>query len=263
MEALGEHCPLCPFKRGAMGAEVRFHNSNIGNFMVYQDRLEINLLQLFRHPEISEWFSVISVIIFEVNIVDEQKKNACEQKYEQFVQLCTDKEGSASDMCSVASKRSSASFIDGKHEMIALQWKQTELSLELERAQAEAERSRADAEFRWRKFEVEMEKTQAVAQMELLKLKEAMSTSASSRSKRKKQLQQRAVAANHSEGEPCCSKDVTKDFLSFPLGNAVSTRAATTTSRCVFSPVVCLRGGERGTCLGPPFLGAPLEVLRV
>jgi len=22
--------------------------------------------------------------------------------------------------------------------------------------------------------------------------------------------------------------------------------------------VVCLRGGERGTCLGPPFLGAPL-----
>ena len=99
--------------------------------------------------------------------------------------------------------------------------------------------------------------------MELLKLKEAMSTSASSRSKRKKQLQQRAVAANHSEGEPCCSKDVTKDFLSFPLGNAVSTRAATTTSRCVFSPVVCLRGGERGTCLGPPFLGAPLEVLRV
>ena len=35
--------------------------------------------------------------------------------------------------------------------------------------------------------------------------------------------------------EPCCSKDVTKDFLSFPLGNAVSTRVATTTSRCVFS----------------------------
>ena len=71
--------------------------------------------------------------------------------------------------------------------------------------------------------------------MELLKLKEAMSTSASSRSKRKKQLQQRATATNLSEGEPCCSKDVIKDFLSFPLGNAVSTRAATTTSRCVFS----------------------------
>jgi len=62
-----------------------------------------------------------------------------------------------------------------------------------------------------------------------------MSTSASSRSKRKKQLQQCATAANLSEVEPCCSKDVTKDFLSFPLGNAVSTRAATTTSRCVFS----------------------------
>jgi len=41
--------------------------------MVYQDQLETNLLQLFGHPENSEWFSVISVI-FEVNIVDEQKK---------------------------------------------------------------------------------------------------------------------------------------------------------------------------------------------
>ena len=38
----------------------------MGNFMVYQDRLEINLLQLFGHPENSEWFSIISVIIFEV-----------------------------------------------------------------------------------------------------------------------------------------------------------------------------------------------------
>jgi len=43
-----------PFKKGATGAEVLFHNSTIGNFMVYQDRLEINLLQLFRHPENSE-----------------------------------------------------------------------------------------------------------------------------------------------------------------------------------------------------------------
>jgi len=68
--------------------------------------------------------------------------------------------------------------------------------------------------------------------MELMKLKEAMSASASS--KRKKQLQRRAVVADHSEGESCCSKDVTKDFLSFPLGNTVSTRAATTTT-CVFS----------------------------
>jgi len=48
--------------------------------------------------------------------------------YKHFVQLCTDKEGSASDMY-VASKRSSASSIATKHEMIALQWKQTELVL--------------------------------------------------------------------------------------------------------------------------------------
>jgi len=31
-----------------------FHNSITGNFMVYQDRLETNSLQLFRHPENSE-----------------------------------------------------------------------------------------------------------------------------------------------------------------------------------------------------------------
>jgi len=32
-----------------------FHNSIIGNFVVYQERL----LQLFRHPENSEWFSQV------------------------------------------------------------------------------------------------------------------------------------------------------------------------------------------------------------
>ena len=93
------------------------------------------------------------------------KKFTSEQKYEQFVQLCTDKEGSASDMCSVASKRSSASSIARRHDMIALQWKQKELSLELERA---------DAEFRRRRCEVEMVQSRAFAQMELLKLKEAV-----------------------------------------------------------------------------------------
>jgi len=30
----------------------------------------------------------------------------------------------------------------------------------------------------------------------------------------------------------------------------------------ISSPVVCLRGGERGTCLGPSFLGAPFQVLQ-
>jgi len=31
-----------------------FHNSIIGNFMVYQDQLETNFLQLFGHPENAE-----------------------------------------------------------------------------------------------------------------------------------------------------------------------------------------------------------------
>jgi len=42
MEAWCGHCPLCPFKRWAAVAEVSFHNNIIGNFMVYQDRLETN-----------------------------------------------------------------------------------------------------------------------------------------------------------------------------------------------------------------------------
>jgi len=72
MEAWREHCRLCPFKRGATGAEVPCHNSVIGNFMVYQDRLEINSLQLFGHQDRMIFY--ISIIIFEVNIVVEQKQ---------------------------------------------------------------------------------------------------------------------------------------------------------------------------------------------
>jgi len=62
------------FKKGATGEEVPFHNSIIAKFMVHQKRLETNALQLFAHPEILEWFIIISVIIFAVNIVDEQKQ---------------------------------------------------------------------------------------------------------------------------------------------------------------------------------------------
>jgi len=63
--------PPCPFKRGSTGAEVYFHNNIIGNFMVYQ--IETNLLQLFAHPDNSEGFSIISVVIFDVSIVAIQK----------------------------------------------------------------------------------------------------------------------------------------------------------------------------------------------
>jgi len=74
MEAWRGHCPLCSVNSDATRGEVLFHNSVIGNFMTYQNRLEINLLQLFGHPENSECFSLISVNIFAVNIVDEQKQ---------------------------------------------------------------------------------------------------------------------------------------------------------------------------------------------
>ena len=74
MEAWWGHCSLCPFKRGAAVVEVSYHNNIIGNFMVYQDRLETNLCSYFEHPENSEWVSIITVIIFAVKIVNEQKQ---------------------------------------------------------------------------------------------------------------------------------------------------------------------------------------------
>jgi len=41
--------------------------------MVYQDRIETNLLQILAQHENQEWFSIISAIVFEVNIVAERK----------------------------------------------------------------------------------------------------------------------------------------------------------------------------------------------
>jgi len=136
-----------------------------------------------------------------------RRKSISDQRYERFVQLCTDKEGSASDMCSVMSKRSSASSLARKQEMIELQLKQTELCLELEEARV-------------------------VARMELLKLKEAMSSS--SRWKRKKQLQCRDGLVDNSPNESGCGMEIGKDVTSLLPGNAVSTREATTAS-CIIS----------------------------
>jgi len=60
--------------KGTKGAEVSFHNSVMGNFMIYQDRIKTNFLELSARLGNSEWFPMISVIIFEVNIVTEQKQ---------------------------------------------------------------------------------------------------------------------------------------------------------------------------------------------
>jgi len=64
----------CPLRKGSNGADLSFHNIIIGNFIVYQDRIETVLLKLCAHPENSEWFSLIYVIVFEVKIVVEQKQ---------------------------------------------------------------------------------------------------------------------------------------------------------------------------------------------
>jgi len=55
--------------------------------MVYHDRLETSLLQQFAHPETSEWFSIIYVISFEVNIVAEQKQSILGNDFLFFVSL--------------------------------------------------------------------------------------------------------------------------------------------------------------------------------
>ena len=41
--------------------------------MVYEDGVETSLLQLYARPQNSDWFSIISVVIFEVSVADEQK----------------------------------------------------------------------------------------------------------------------------------------------------------------------------------------------
>ena len=42
--------------------------------MFYLDRIKTNLLQVFVYPENAGWFSIISVGIFEVNIIAQQKQ---------------------------------------------------------------------------------------------------------------------------------------------------------------------------------------------
>jgi len=53
----------------ATGAQLPLHNSILSNFMIHQDGLETNLLQLLAHTQNSGWFSIISVISFEVSII--------------------------------------------------------------------------------------------------------------------------------------------------------------------------------------------------
>jgi len=51
-----EHFTL-HFEKESNGAHVPLHNSIKSNFMIYQDRLETNLLQLFGHTKFGMVFS--------------------------------------------------------------------------------------------------------------------------------------------------------------------------------------------------------------
>ena len=54
-------------------AYVPCYKSIVSNFMVYQDQIETNLLQLFAHQETSQWFYIIFGVIFEVDIVTKKQ----------------------------------------------------------------------------------------------------------------------------------------------------------------------------------------------
>jgi len=51
------------FQKGGHRGGGAFHNNIKGDFMIYQYRIEANLLQLFAHPENSEMVSIIPVIL--------------------------------------------------------------------------------------------------------------------------------------------------------------------------------------------------------
>ena len=72
----GDTAPSAFSKEGQRGRRCFFITVSYRyNFMVYPDRLETILLQLFEYPENSEWFSIISVIIFKVDMLLNRSKH--------------------------------------------------------------------------------------------------------------------------------------------------------------------------------------------
>ena len=68
--------PLCLFIKGATGETMPFYEDIIGNFMVYQDRTETYLLQLFAHRETSDWFSIIlALFLRSTSLLNRNKHN--------------------------------------------------------------------------------------------------------------------------------------------------------------------------------------------
>ena len=61
-------------QKGGDGDGANFSSQYHREFHGKQELVETNLLQLLTYPQHSEWFSTLSVIIFEVNIVTEQKQ---------------------------------------------------------------------------------------------------------------------------------------------------------------------------------------------
>jgi len=62
------------FEKGGKDGGANFSLQYHREFHGEQDLVETNLLRLFTHPQHSQWFSTLSVIIFEVNIFAEKKQ---------------------------------------------------------------------------------------------------------------------------------------------------------------------------------------------
>jgi len=61
------------FIRGATGAEVPFYKSMIGNCMVYHDRIESNLLQIFAHPETLGFLQFLLLFLGSTSLLNRNK----------------------------------------------------------------------------------------------------------------------------------------------------------------------------------------------
>jgi len=73
------------FQKGGNGGGGNFSSQyHRISWLIRSTVVETNLLQLFTHPQHSEWFSTLSVIIFEVNSVAEQKQT-CWWKHFLFI----------------------------------------------------------------------------------------------------------------------------------------------------------------------------------
>jgi len=97
-------CPPFLSNGGTTRAVVPFYNSIICNFIVYQERFETNLLQLFAHPEKSQRFSTILCLCLRTTLFLNRNKH----NWYRLFAFCTFKLSSCPPPCLTAAPASLA-----------------------------------------------------------------------------------------------------------------------------------------------------------